>query len=305
MGEAQFGVNIWADQIHKVRELEDLGYDSLWTGEHMLFHGPILDGLTPLAAAASLTRRVKLGTAILLLSLRNPVVTAKEVSSLDVISGGRVILGVGVGGEYPPEFEAVGVPLAERGRRVGEGIRVLKTLWQEGASDFSGRWTNFTQADMRPKPVQPGGPPIWVSGRSEASAKRGARLADGYMPYLIHEQRYQETQDRIREWGREAGRDIDQEGFTWAHYVFVNADSNHEAAHAAAVAELSKRYNQDFGPFVDRYCAVGTPDEVAARLRSFMDIGVQHFVMSPVCSREAQDDLWRQVAQEVLPKLRG
>src|SRR6266508_4510490 len=111
----QFGVNIWPHQWRDVSRIEELGYDSAWTSEHIFFYFPTFDALTSLAAMAALTSRIRLGTAVLLLPLRPAALAAKEIASVDVISGGRLILGAGIGGEYTKEFEAVGVPVRERG----------------------------------------------------------------------------------------------------------------------------------------------------------------------------------------------
>ncbi|MER3449377.1 MAG: hypothetical protein C4315_06280, partial [Chloroflexota bacterium] len=124
----------------EVQALEQLGFDSVWSGEHLLYHGPTLDALIVLAAYAARTERLKVGSSVLLLPLRPPALVAKAAATLDVLSGGRLILGVGVGGEYPPEFEAVGIPLAERGARADEALAILKLLWSGDPASFEGRF---------------------------------------------------------------------------------------------------------------------------------------------------------------------
>ena len=118
-------------QFALARRCEALGLDSLWTGDHVSFHNPIYESLTLLASYASITSRIKLGSGVYLLALRRPTVVAKITSTLDALCGGRLILGVGVGGENPKEFEACGVPHKERGARVTEGIDVVRTLWRD------------------------------------------------------------------------------------------------------------------------------------------------------------------------------
>src|SRR5262245_34603688 len=123
-----FGVTVGIQAPESLRALagkvEGLGYDSIWTGDHVQFYNPTLESLTMLAHLAAVTRRVRLGTAVYLLALRHPTIAAKTAATLDVLSGGRFVFGVGVGGEYPKEFEASGVPHGERGRRVDEAIDI-------------------------------------------------------------------------------------------------------------------------------------------------------------------------------------
>src|SRR3972149_5089303 len=141
MANLRFGVNLYPHQWRDAARIEQLGYDSVWTSEHIFFYFPTLDALTTLAATAALTSRIRLGTAVLLLPLRPAALAAKEIPSVDVISGGRLILGIGVGGEYPKEFEAVGVPVRERGARTDEAIRVMKMVYTQESVTFEGRFT--------------------------------------------------------------------------------------------------------------------------------------------------------------------
>jgi probable F420-dependent oxidoreductase len=269
MADLQFGVSIRATDIDHVTAIEALGFDSVWTGEHMLFHGPVSDGLITLAAFAGRTSRLKIGSAINLLPLRPPVVVAKAVSTLDIVSQGRFIFGVGVGGEFPQEFEACGVPHRERGRRANEAIEICRRLWTEDHVTYAGKIFQLHDVTMLPKPVQPGGPPIIVSGRSEAAIRRAALLGDGYMPYL-----------------------------------FTAVGETHEEAHRVAVEHLSRRYNQPFENLVERYCALGTPEECVERLQRFVDAGARHFILSPLCDNAALGQHLEAYAREILPQFR-
>src|SRR5437879_13785882 len=122
----QIGMKPPAAQWALVQRIEQLGFDSVWTGDHVSFHNPLYESLTLLASYAPITRRIRLGTAVYLLALRSPAVAAKITATLDVLSGGRLIFGVGVGGENPKEFDACGVPHRERGARVTEAIDVVR-----------------------------------------------------------------------------------------------------------------------------------------------------------------------------------
>ena len=184
---------------------EALGFDSVWVGDHLAFHNPTLDALGALSYVAALTRRVRIGPCVYLLALRHPTTVAKQVTSLDVLAGGRVVFGVGVGGEFPKEFEAAGVPHRERGARVDEGIAVCRALWGPSPVSFEGRFTRFADVVFEPKPVQPGGPPIWIGGRSDAALRRAARLGDGWVSYLVTPERFRASLGKIEAFAREAG----------------------------------------------------------------------------------------------------
>jgi probable F420-dependent oxidoreductase len=302
MPDIQVGVSIRGTDIDHVTAIEALGFDSVWTGEHVLFHGPVTDGLITLAAFAGKTSRIKIGSAINLLPLRPPVVVAKAVSTLDIVSKGRFIFGVGVGGEFPKEFEACGVPHQERGRRANEAIEICRKLWTEDHVTYQGKIFQLHDVTMLPKPVQPGGPPIIVSGRSEAAMRRAARLGDGYMPYLFTPERFAESLQHIYAIASERKRDMSR--FTPYSLVFTAVGETHEEAHRVAVAKLSQRYNQPFEHLVERYCALGTPKECVERLQRFVDAGACHFILSPLCDNEVLGQHLEIYAREILPKFR-
>jgi probable F420-dependent oxidoreductase len=302
MADLQFGVSIRATDIDHVTAIEALGFDSVWTGEHMLFHGPVSDGLITLAAFAGRTSRLKIGSAINLLPLRPPVVVAKAVSTLDIVSQGRFIFGVGVGGEFPQEFEACGVPHRERGRRANEAIEICRRLWTEDHVTYAGKIFQLHDVTMLPKPVQPGGPPIIVSGRSEAAIRRAALLGDGYMPYLFTPERFAEGLQKIYAIAERQKRDMSR--FTPYSFVFTAVGETHEEAHRVAVEHLSRRYNQPFENLVERYCALGTPEECVERLQRFVDAGARHFILSPLCDNAALGQHLEAYAREILPQFR-
>ena len=299
----QVGVTFPAEELDFLPRVEELGFDSVWTSEHILFYGPTLDATVSLGAFAARTARIKLGTAILLLPLRNPTVVAKAVSTVDVLSKGRVLLGIGVGGEFVKEFEATGVPVNERGARSNEAIRVVKKLWTEDNTSFHGRWTSFEGVTMQPKPPQPGGPPIIVAGRSEAAMRRAARLGDGYMPYLFTPERFAQAKQTIEAEAERRGRDL--AGFHWTLYQFTSIGERYEEAHERAIARLSRQYNQDFSQIAARYCALGTPEQAAERLRAFAEAGVRHFILTPIAPPGAAREHIEWYARDLLPALRG
>lgn len=303
MSDLKFGAIVYPNEWRYTTRIEELGYDSAWTSEHLFFYVPMFDCMTVLAAMAAVTERVKLGTAVTLLPLRQPAWTAKEVATVDIISDGRVILGVGVGGEYPKEFEAAGVPVKERGARMDEAIRVMKLLYTENNVTFDGRFTHLPGVTLGPKPRQPGGPPIWVAGRSDAAIKRAATLGDGYVPYLFSPERFKDGWAKVRELAEKAGRDPN--AITPAIYQFVALADSYEEGKKAAIADLQVRYNQPFDKVVDRYVVMGTPDDCVKRLSDFAGAGVQHFILVPIgLSPAVYKPSIEALATDVLPKLR-
>jgi probable F420-dependent oxidoreductase len=185
-----------------VRTADEVGIESIWTVEHVVVPVgyeskypysptgrmpgnsekiPIPDPIVPLAYAAAITKQIKLGTGILILPQRHPVYVAKEMATLDVLSGGRALLGVGIGW-LQEEFEVVGVPFRERAARTEESVRALRSLWAPEPSSFEGRFYRWGPVESYPKPVQPRGVPIVVGGHVEGAARRAARVGDGFFP---------------------------------------------------------------------------------------------------------------------------
>jgi probable F420-dependent oxidoreductase len=173
------------------RLAEDLGFDSLWIGEHVVVPSPrvppspleptqpMIDPMVSLAFLAGVTHTIKLATGIVILPQREPVVLAKQVASLDVVSNGRLILGLGVG-YLEPEFRAIGVPLEGRGRRATEYLGAMQQLWRAGAPTYEGTFVRFSGIDAYPRPVQRPWPPIIIGGRSAAAYRRAQLIGNGW-----------------------------------------------------------------------------------------------------------------------------
>ena len=201
MDYGYFGFNLGAlsnpDSLERIAVCaEQLGYESIWTGEHVVLVDPqiapspfapeslLLDTVASLAFAAAKTERIKLGSGIILLPQRDPIVLAKELASVDVLSKGRLLFGLGVG-YVPGEFEALGIPFEERGARTTEHIEVLRTLWTQGQPSFDGKFTQFSGIQSRPLPVQKPHPPIIVGGNSAPAFRRAVSQCDGW--YGFHD----------------------------------------------------------------------------------------------------------------------
>jgi probable F420-dependent oxidoreductase len=292
-----------AEQWALARRVEELGFESLWTGDHVSFHGPIYDSLTLLASYASVTSRIRLGSAVYLLALRHPTVAAKITSTLDALSGGRLIFGVGVGGENPKEFEACGIPHKERGARVTEGIDVVRALWRDTPASFKGRFTSFEGVSLDPKPVQRPGPPIWIGGRSDAALARAGRQGDGWVSYVVQPERYKASLEKIHAAGAAAGRRLD--GFVAAHLAFVTVGRDYETAERTWVARLSQRYAQDFGPLARKYGIIGTPEQCAEAIERFVAGGCNYILMNAICDPADERAQLEAFAADILPRFRG
>ncbi|PYM40261.1 MAG: LLM class F420-dependent oxidoreductase [Candidatus Rokuibacteriota bacterium] len=301
-----FGVHLTMhppeEQFALVRRVEELGFDSVWTGDHVAFNTPLYESLTLLAAYAPITRRLKLGVAVYLLALRSAAVAAKVTATLDVLSGGRLIFGVGVGGENPKEFELCGVLHAERGARVTEGIDAVRALWRDTPATFQGRFNRFKDVSIDPKPVQTL-PPVWVGGRSDAALVRAGRQGDGWVSYVVQPERYARSLETIREAAHAAGRSLAD--FTAAHLAFIAVGRDYERAKQAWVSVLSRRYAQNFEPLARKYGIIGTPAQCVEQLAAFRDAGCGYFLLSAIGEPREEREQLEAIAAEILPRLRA
>jgi probable F420-dependent oxidoreductase len=285
----------------RVARLEELPLDALWMGGHVASPNPSPEVMMALAVLAARTQRVRVGTSILLLPLYAPAIVAKQVADLDNVTGGRVTLGVGIGGEYPGEFRACQVPMEERGPRTDEAIPLLRRLWTGEPVSHEGRFYAMDDVRIHPAPAQPGGPPIVVAGRQPPAMRRAAELGDGWMPYLYSPRRYAESVAVIREHAERVGRPLDR--FEWCAFVFVGLDPDGERARDDAAGFLGGTYRQDFRVMVEHVAAVGDVDEVTTSLQRFVDAGARHLIFAPA-SRDPASTIER-LFDDVVPRLRG
>ena len=295
----RFGFQASADP-ETVARLESCGVDSLWSGGHVMSSNATADAIISLARLASLSRRVQIGTAVLLLPLYPPAIVARQVAGLDNLSNGRVILGVGVGGEYPQEFRACQVPLNERGRRADEGIEVIRKLWTGQQISHTGAFFPMSDVRLIPGPRRSGGPPIIVAGRKAPAMRRAAIFGDGWMPYLYSARRYADSVRSIRDFAQQAGRDLS--GFDWFAYLFVNVARQGSEARRKATQLLSQRYGRDVTDMLDSIATVGSPNEVVEKIGLLAEAGARHFVFSPCDAPEDQGQSIELLLDSVIPQ---
>jgi alkanesulfonate monooxygenase SsuD/methylene tetrahydromethanopterin reductase-like flavin-dependent oxidoreductase (luciferase family) len=231
---------------------------------------------------------------VYLLALRHPTTVAKMLASLDVVTGGRLIFGVGVGGEFPDEFEACGVPVAERGARTNEGIKVLRRLWQDGEAVHQGRFFKIGPVRLAPPPAQHGGPPIWVGGRAEAALQRAARLGDGYVGYLLDAEGFRERMERVRSLAAQHGRG--DHPIAAALMTFALVDRDRTQALTRAAAALGAMYGRSMETVAARYCVAGTPEDCRAAVEAYAAAGCEHLILTPLAFGRHLGDQVRQLA---------
>lgn len=263
------------DLLGSVELAEALGFDSVWVGDHVLWYVPSPDPIALLGAITARTTRVRLGTAVMLAALRPPVVVAKQAATLDHLSGGRFVLGVGIGGENPAEFEAVGVPLRQRGGRLDETLRICRALWSaEGPVSFSGRYFSLNNARFDLPPLTLGGPPVWVGGRAPGALRRAGELGDGWLAFVVTPERFAQGWSTVRAHAEAAGRNPDS--LTPGLQLWCALADTDEQAHALIAPAIERMYRTPFERF-ERYTIHGPPDRWRARLAEFAAAGARHF----------------------------
>lgn len=295
------GISSTAEARQTAEQATALGYDVVWTGDHVAFAMPILDPLLQLAQISAFAPELRVGTSVYLLPLRHPVPTAKQIATLDHLTGGRLIFGVGVGGEFPGEYEACGVPVNERGARLEEALPILRKLWTGKPVSHEGRFFPFPETTMKPRPIQAGGPPIWGGGRSDAALSRLGRMGDGWISYVVTPEQYQAGLEKIARAAQGAGRV--PAAFGSAHLLFAYIADRYEDALDAATEHLSMRYAMDFRRAAERYAALGPPDAVAARIDEYRKAGVRHVILDSTGPMEERDTQRERFAKEVRPLL--
>ena len=266
---------------------EGLGYDSVWVGDSLLAR-PRHEPLTLLAGVAARTRRVALGTAVLLPALRNPVLLAHQVATLDRMAEGRLILGVGIAADVEnvrDEFEAAGVPFEKRVGRMLEGLRLCRALWSGEPVDWEGRW-RVKRGTLGPTPHRPGGPPVWGGGSTPQGRERAGRRFDGWFPTGPGAAGWGERWNEVRGIAAGAGREPDD--LTGAAYLTLAIDDDEAAGNARIDAYLERYYGAP-APVLRTWqaCFAGPAESASEWLAGYVQAGASHLVLRLVGDHDA------------------
>lgn len=296
----EFGVTLpFRDIPNFARHAESLGYHYLTSGEHVAFHGPQANAFITLSVAAGATARIKLLSTVTLLALYPATLAAKMAAMLDVASDGRFNLGVGIGGEYPAEFEAGGIPLKQRASRTNEALTLLDHLLRGERVDFDGQYNHVHGIRIEPQPLQIPRPPIWVAGRKEAAMRRAARYADAWLPYMYTPEQLARSVETITGFLLEEGRD--ERSVRPALFTFVSVDRDGAKARRQAVDIVGGIYQQDFSRLVDRYVIAGTPADCRRRVEEYTQAGTTAIMTNLACDDGEKHKMARLFAEEVMP----
>lgn len=291
----------------EARWLEELGYEYAGAGEHFMRGnppGPSAAALPVLAVAGGATEKLRLVSSVILLPFYHPTVLAKLTTTIDIATGGRLVLGVGVGGEFPVEFAAAGLSPHQKGSRSNECLEVLRQLWTSKGVQHSGHHFNLDGVTIEPPPNQKPHPPVWVAGRREAAMRRAVNHGDGWLPYLYSPDRYRGSVTQITSIAAESGKDLDE--FTWANFQFISINDSREEAARAAAAALGGQYlyQGNFLDIVGAYCVLGTPADCRQRIQEYVDAGARHFVFNWACAPEDVPRHIETFAKEIIPYFR-
>ena len=255
------------------RVAQELGYDALWAGDHLACPAPGLDAPACLAASAAVTDRIALGFSVMLLGLRAPAWSAKQLTTIDALAGpGRLRLGVGVGGEFPEEFAAAGVPVAQRGARLDDALAVLGDLLCGRPVDYEGRAITVHSPALAPAMAAP--PPVYVGGRGEPAMRRAARVGDAWLPMWLSPAKVAERSAQIAEMALQHGRPVPRT----ALLILVRIDDDRAAGRGRAEAHVRGQYRIALD-VIERWTLLDSIDGAVQRLSEYTAVGVSEFLL--------------------------
>ena len=268
-----FGLDPWP-YLDIVRAVEDLGFDAGWVGDHLVFHPPVIEATAALAAAAAVTNRMKLGFAVLLGAMREPVWLAKALTSIDQLAPGRVIVGLGAGGEHPPEWQAAGAEMAGRGPRLDELLDVLPDLLAGQSVSHHGPHLSVDSPPLRPAMSTP--PPLVIGGRSNAALRRAVRFGDGWLGVWVSPQGFERSVARLRELAEETNRP----GPEPMLLAFAAIGDDNSACERDAAQLDRGQYDLGYDQ-VKRWTLTGSVGSVADRLADYRAAGARSIAIIP------------------------
>jgi alkanesulfonate monooxygenase SsuD/methylene tetrahydromethanopterin reductase-like flavin-dependent oxidoreductase (luciferase family) len=279
--------------VAAARRAEQLGFDAVWAGDHLLCPAPVLDSLCALSAAAAVTSRVELGVGVLQLGLRQPAWAAKQLATVDALAPGRLRLGVGVGGEFGAEFAAAGADLKTRGARLDEMMAVLPALLRGEPVSHSGPLAPV-RAEPGLRPAVSRMPPIAVGGRSDVALRRAARYGDQWLAMWTSPKTLAERARVLAKLAAEYGRPTPG----LALLVTASVHDDVTAARQRAAELIARQYDMPFGN-VEKWTAYGPAATVAGMLAEYAEAGVTEFVLMPAGDEPDQYDALAEVRELV------
>lgn len=261
--------------VPAARLAEELGFGAAWVGDHLACPAPGLDAPSCLAAAAAVTENVRLGLSVMLLGLRAPAWAAKILATIDHLSAGRLVLGVGVGGEFPAEFEASGVPVRQRGARLDDALHVIRDLLTGQPVDYKGRTISVTAPSLQPAMAAP--PPIYVGGRGDAALHRAARHGDMWLPMWLTPERIAERSQILADLADREGRPAPGT----ALLIGVHIDADRATARAEAELHVRGQYRMGLEK-IEHWTLLNSVDGAVEQLEAYSQAGVEEFVFMPL-----------------------
>ena len=284
------------------RKAEEAGVDGLFSGDHVTFYGAGNDGLINLTAVAAVTQRVKLMTSVYLLALRHPTPVAMQCAMLDQLSLGRLILGVGIGGEDANEWWACGVDPRTRARRTDESLAIMRSLWTQEETTFEGKYYTLDKVRMYPKPFREEGVAVHIGGRSDAALERTARFGDAWISIWVSARRMKEARERIDELAAKHGRDPAKIGM--GLQIWHAVDDDREQAKARLARRMEGFYKIPFDRF-ERYSPSGRPEDIAEFLGPYLEAGVSQLNLLSVQSSPDETVQAGLAVKEAIAKMVG
>ena len=285
------------DNIEIAKAAENYGIDSIWVSDHVVmpekhlgsFSEVFYDPFMLLSYIAAETSTIELGTSVIILPYRNPVVVAKMIATLDVLSEGRVIFGVGPGW-MREEYDALSIPYEKRGARTNEYIRAIKQLWVNDDPEYKGKFCSFSDIKFYPKPLQKPHPPVFIAGASDYAIKRAVELGDGWQPTWVSPGDVKEGISKLETVAAEKGRDLSNFIYSVRNRLHI-VDADYQANN-------DNNSESDDPPFLLH----GTVSEITKSIKDYKKLGVSHIVLDPVV--ESLDDIFHTmeiVSREIMP----
>ena len=275
---------------------DSFGYDSIWLSDRIVSDRFSLEPIVALSMIAGYSDRMKFGTSVLALPLRNPVVLAKQIATLDYLSQGRFFPAVGLGQEEPEEYEACGVGKEGRGPRTDEAIRLMRRLWEEDNVTHEGAFFSCHNVSVTPKPFLKPSTPVWIGGRSHAAARRVGRVGDGWLVSSATPQEISEGRDIMFSTAAEFDREIEDDhvGVLIGYYIAPDTKESEDSAHRYITRDRPDAHFTE-------YSAVGSSEHVAKMIQGYIDAGAQKFVVRPLCPAEETLEQLEIMGKEILP----